>query len=94
MKNKVSYLKRKTEQLHQWERVIDNLIDRANKTEDKERSEIFNQIENINVKKKSIENQLKRFKVSGDKNWQKEKVNLEKSWKELRNAFSNHTLGS
>jgi len=61
LKNKDSYLQRKAAQLHQWGRVMDNLIARANKTEDKERSEILNQIENIKAKKVSIENQLKRI---------------------------------
>jgi seryl-tRNA synthetase len=94
LKNKNTYLQRKVEQLHQWERVLDNLIARAKKTEDKKRIELLNQIEKIKAKKSHIEKQLKRMKSSGEKDWRKEKDGLEKSWKELRDAFSNNTIGS
>ena len=94
MKNKDSYLQRKAKQLHQWERVLDNLMARAHKSEDKEKSDMLNQIENIKAKKVSLENQLKQMKASGDKKWQNEKDIIEKSWKELRDAFSNSAVGS
>ena len=94
MKNKDSYLQRKAKQLHQWERVMDNLITRANNTEDKDRSEILNQIDNIKVKKKYIENELKRLKLSDENEWKEERNELEKSWKELRDAFSNSAVRS
>ena len=87
-------MRRKAEQLRQWERVMDNLIDRAKKSEDKKKSELLNQIGKIKAKKTNIENQLKRIKESGENDWQKEKDGLEKSWKELRNAFSNSKVGS
>jgi hypothetical protein len=93
-KNKDSYLQRKAKQLHQWERVMGNLITRAQKTEDKKKAELLNQIEKIKTKKAYIEKQLKRMKLSGEKEWRKEKDGLEKSWKELRDAFSNNTIGS
>jgi hypothetical protein len=40
LKNKDPYLHRKVEQLHQWERVLDNLIARAKKTEDKKKADV------------------------------------------------------
>jgi hypothetical protein len=94
LKNKHSYLQRKAEQLHQWERVLDNLNARAKKNEDKKKTELLNQIKKIKTKKTHIENQLKRSKASGEKEWQDEKDRIEKSWKDLRDAFSKTTAGS
>jgi hypothetical protein len=94
LKNKDSYLQRKAEQLHQWERVMDNLIIRAQRASDNKKIEILDQIKRIKAKKASIKNQLKRMETSGEKEWQDEKDSLEKSWKELRDAFSNTTHGS
>ena len=73
---------------------MDNLNIRAQRASDNKKIEILDQIKRIKAKKASIKNQLKRMEASGEKEWQDEKDSLEKSWKELRDAFSNNTPGS
>ncbi len=94
MNDKKLYLQRKADQVQQWERVMENMIARANKAKDKERSEILNQIDNIKVKKENIEHHLRRCKISDEKDWKNEKNDLDKSWKELRDAFSSSAVRS
>jgi hypothetical protein len=53
MNNKESYLQRKSDQLQQWERVMDRLIARAKKTEDKKKVQLLDQIEKIKTKQVS-----------------------------------------
>jgi hypothetical protein len=89
--NKKSYLLRKSEQLRQWDRVLENLIVRAQKANESQKSFQMNQIEKIKAKKVSIENQLKKIEASGEEQWEIDKAGFEKSWKELRNAFSDTT---
>ena len=82
---------RKSEQLRQWERVLDKLILRAQRADDTVRSGQLNQIEKIKAEKLSIEDQLKQIEVSGEEHWETEKAYFEKRWKELRNVFSDTT---
>jgi hypothetical protein len=94
MHNKKSYLLRKSEQLRQWDRVMENLLVRAHRAKAKEKSVLLKQIKKIKAKKVSIENQLQQVAASGEEQWESDKAAFEQSWKELRDAFSNTAIGS
>jgi hypothetical protein len=91
-KNKNSYLRRKSEQLLQWERVIDILRSRADKAKDKNKIEIHNQIGKILVLKARCEYKLKQLQQAGNEKWVDFKASLENSCIELREAFLKASL--
>jgi hypothetical protein len=82
-----SYLQRRAAQLHQWQRVLDRLISRAVKAEGKSRRDQHHHIIKIQVKKDRTEVNLKQLSRAGNKMWDNIKIGMEKSWKELREAF-------
>ena len=85
--NKESYLQRRTEQLRQWERVMDKLILRADKAKNDQKTELAHHIVKIQEKKAKTEFKLRQLQESGNEKWDDFKVGLEKSWVELREAF-------
>ena len=82
-----SYLQRRTIQLRLWQRVLDRLISRAVKAEGKSRREQHRHIIKIQVKKDRTEVKLKQLSGASNKMWDTIKIGMEKSWKELREAF-------
>ena len=86
--NKESYLLRRAEQLQQWERVIDILISRADKAKDSGKTELRHHIVKIWVQKARTEVKLRHLHEAGKEKWDDLKADLEKSWGELRIAFS------
>ena len=86
-KNKESYLQRRTQQLQQWERVIDKLISRADKAKDISETDLRHHIVKIQVKKARTEVILRHLQEEGNGKWDDIKAGLEKSWKDLRKAF-------
>ncbi|MEJ2544076.1 MAG: hypothetical protein P8Y99_08405 [Calditrichaceae bacterium] len=82
-----SYLQRRTIQLRLWQRVLDRLISRAVKAEGKNRREQHRHIIKIQVKKDRTEVKLKQLSGASNKMWDNIKMGMEKSWKELREAF-------
>ena len=85
--NKESYLLRRAEQLHQWERVIDKLISRAERAKDRSKTELHHHIVKIWVKKVRTEVKLRHLKEAGNGKWNDLKADLDKSWGELRETF-------
>jgi hypothetical protein len=87
LKNKESYLYRRTEQLRQWERVIDNLTLMADKASGKRKTELLHHIIKIRVKKARTEVILRQLREAEDCKWDELKTILEISWRELRQSF-------
>jgi hypothetical protein len=85
--NKESYLLRRAEQLHQWERVIDKLISRDERAKDRSKTELHHHIVKIWVKKARTEVKLRHLKDAEKGKWNDLKADLEKSLEELREAF-------
>lgn len=81
------YLRRRTLQLSQWQRVIDRLISRAVKAEGKNRRELHRHIIKIQVSKDRIEVKLKQLSETSNHMWDNIKIGMEKNWKELRETF-------
>lgn len=89
-----SYLQRRAIQLRQWQRVLDRLISRAVKAEGKSRREQHRHIIKIQVKKDRTEVKLRQLSRASNKMWDNIKIGMEKSWKELREAFLKATIRS
>ena len=89
LKNKKYYLRRRTKQLHQWDRVIDRMKARADKAQNQSKTEILRHIINIEVKKEGIALDLRNLKKAENEIWDNIKAKIEKSWVELRHAFLN-----
>ena len=87
-KNKKSYLDKKSEQLQQWDKIIDKLIKRANNQRDDHHTELRHHIVKLQVKKARTEVKLIQLKEAGKEKWDVLKTGLEKNWLELREAFS------
>lgn len=86
-KEEKSYLKRRTIQLRQWERVLDKLISKADKAKDKRRRDLHHHIIKIQVKKDRTEVKLRQLIRASHEMWDEIKAGMEKSWRELREAF-------
>jgi len=82
-----TYLRRKTEQLRQWDGVIDKLTVRADKAVDKGRTDLQHHIIKIKVKKARTEVILRKLQQPDNENWNTLKAAFEKSWRELRETF-------
>jgi hypothetical protein len=89
-----SYLQRRAIQLRQWQRVLDRLISRADKAEGKNRRDQHHHIIKIQVKKDRTEVKLRQLDRANNKIWDEIKTGMEKSWKELREAFLKATAGT
>jgi hypothetical protein len=87
LKSKEFYLQRKAEQLRQWERVIDKLTSRADNAEDKNKTNLHHHIAKIQVQKARTMDILEQLQKAENENWDNFKINLEKSWTDLREAF-------
>ena len=86
-KDKESYLQKRTKQLLQWDRVIDKLKFRADKAEDKRKTDLDHHIIKIQVKKARTEVKLRQLIRASNEMWDEIKNGLEKSWLDLRKAF-------
>lgn len=84
---KESYLRRRAMQLNQWDRVIKQLILRADKISSNGKTDLHRHIVKIQVKKARTEVILKKLNAAGSEKWEDIKAGLEKNWKELRIAF-------
>ena len=83
-----SYLQRRSEQLKQWQRVIDKLKLRAAKALDsRSKNNLRNHIVKIQVQKARTEAKLNQLQETGSENWHAIRADLDKSWLELREAF-------
>ena len=51
--NKELYIQRRTQQLQQWERVLNKLISRVDKTKDQNNTELFHQVFLLLINKNS-----------------------------------------
>ena len=89
LKNKESYIQRKSQQLRQWEHGINILRTRADKPKDKNNTEILDQIGKILVLKARSEYKLIQLQQSGNGKWNEIKAGLEKSLVGLRKSFLN-----
>jgi len=85
--NKESYLHRKTDQLRQWERVIDRLVSRVDKADDGSKTKLQNRLTKILAKKANTEIVLKQLHDTGNEKWDNIRAVLEQNWLELREAF-------
>ena len=87
LKSKELYIQRKSQQLRQWEHVINLLRARADKSKANNKSELRKHIGNILVKKARSEYKLKLLQQASNEKWNASKTGLEKSWLELRASF-------
>jgi len=84
---------RRADQLQQWDRVIDRLTSRADKTNDKSKADLRNHIAKIQAKKVKTENLLEQLHEAGNENWDNIKAAFEENWLELREAFLEASAG-
>jgi len=88
MEDKKSYLQKLADQLHQWDAELDELKARAGRAKADARMELFNQIDELRVKKETTQGKLEQFQDAGDGAWDDMKAGVEKSWTELTGAFA------
>lgn len=89
-----SYLQKRAQQLHQWQRVLDKMISKAGTAKGKPRRDLHHHILKIQVKKDRTEVKLRQLIKASNEKWDEIKTGMEKSWQELREAFLKSTAGS
>ncbi|MBN2426307.1 MAG: hypothetical protein JXR46_11880 [Calditrichaceae bacterium] len=88
MEDKKSYLQKMADQLKEWDTKIDELKAKADKAKTEAKSDLLKQIDELLVKKEKIRNKMKQLQAAGDGSWNDMKTGVEKSWEELKGAFS------
>jgi predicted nucleic acid-binding Zn-ribbon protein len=88
MKNKESYLQKLANQLQQRDAEIVELKAKADKVATESKSELFLQIDELREKTETARNKLKQLQTAEDGAWEDVKAGVEKSWEELKGAFS------
>lgn len=88
MEDKKSYLQKLSDQLRQWDTDIEALKAKAGKATAESRTELLHQVDELRAKKKTAQGKLKQLQAAGDGAWDEAKVGVEKSWAELKGAFS------
>lgn len=81
------YLQRKAKQLKQWEKVLDKIILRAEISNDKDKTKIFQHINKIQAIKLRIEDILNQLQHAENERRGASNINLEKNFDNLRQAF-------
>jgi predicted nuclease with TOPRIM domain len=61
---------------------------KADKTETQSRNELYRQIEELRMKQEQVRDKLKQLQSAEDSAWEDMKTGVEKSWGELKSAFS------
>ncbi|MFZ0390206.1 MAG: coiled coil domain-containing protein [Calditrichia bacterium] len=89
MEDQKSYLQKMADQLKQWDAEIDDMKEKADKAQDESSTELRNQIDELQAKKKAAEEKLKQLQEAGGGALNEMKAGLERSWKEFKGAFSN-----
>ncbi len=88
MEDKKSYLQKMADQLRQWDVEIDELKAKTDKAKTESRRELLEQIDELRAKKEAAQDRVKQLWEAGDDAWDDMKTGLEKSWTELKGAFS------
>lgn len=88
MENKKSYLQRLAEQLQEWDTEIDELKLKAHLAKAEAKDELQKQLEDLRVKREAAQSKFQMLQESGDDAWEDIKEGVEKSWKELKGAFT------
>ena len=87
LKKRESYIYRRTEQLQQWDCVIERMKARAIKAKDQSKIDLLHHIVQIQVKRVRIAVNLKNLKETKNEIWDDMKSDIEIKWRELRNAI-------
>ncbi len=88
MQDKKSYLQMLAGQLQEWETELDGLKVKVHLAKADAQDELQKQIEELRSKKEMAQGKLKQLQEAGDEAWDDIKAGVEKSWTELRGAFS------
>jgi predicted nuclease with TOPRIM domain len=88
MKDKESYLQTLEHQLKERDAEIVELKAKANKATVDSKTELFKQIDELHQKTETARDKLKQLQAAEDGAWDDMKTGVEKSWKELKSAFS------
>lgn len=88
MEDKKSYLQKLSDQLREWDSDIDALKAKAGKATAESKTALLNEIDELRAKKETAQGKLKQLQAAGDEAWDDVKAGVEKSWTELKGAFS------
>ncbi|HEX9654996.1 MAG TPA: coiled coil domain-containing protein, partial [bacterium] len=61
---------------------------KADKAKTESKSALLKQIDELSVKKEMVRDKLKQLQAAGNGSWDDMKAGVEKSWGELKGAFS------
>jgi hypothetical protein len=88
-KSKQEFMDQMNNQLKAWQAEIDRLKAKAAESEARARSEYYNEISNLEMKKNNLSDQLEKMKTAGEGAWGDMKAGLQKAWRELDESFRN-----
>ncbi len=87
MFDKKDFIEKQKAQLNEWNRQVDQLMHAAKKAQVDASVKIENYIDEMRDRLGDIGNRLEEFQKAGDEAVEEVKRNVEKAWKELRQAF-------
>jgi flagellar hook-basal body complex protein FliE len=89
MKDKKSYLQNLEHQLQERDTEIVELKEKAEQAKTDTKAVLLTQIDELHKKTETARDKLKQLQVAEDGAWDDVKEGVEKSWHELKSAFSN-----
>ena len=86
--DKREYLKKLSARLEMKGKDICRLQAKVDDVSGKTRQELLKEIYELQMKKEKVLSNIKKLQETGDEMWEDIKGGVEKSWTELRNAFT------
>jgi len=88
MKENRSYLQQMARQLQGLDDDLDKLKAKAEKAKTGNTAAVQRQIDEVQAKKHTLDEEIKQLQEAGDESWDDVKMGMEKSWQEVMDTFS------
>ena len=87
MTEKKDFLEKQKEQIAEWNKLIDELMQAAKKAQVDASVKFENYIEDLRERLEDMRLKMEDVKKSGDSSWHDLRTGMEKAWKDLAAAF-------
>jgi predicted nucleic acid-binding Zn-ribbon protein len=87
MTEKKDFLEKQKEQIAEWNKMIEELMQTAKKTQVEASVKFENYIEDLKERLEDMRLKMEDVKKSGDTGWHDLRTGMENAWKDLANAF-------
>lgn len=87
METKKAYQEKMEAHLKEWSAKIGELMAKAEKAQADAKIEYQREVEELQVKQKEVEQNLKKLRQAGEEAWEDWKTGVQKAWDDLQGAW-------